>query len=191
MIRALHRVFDRRRQAGGHYAWLFNPYTGDEMVAIACETLGSGPQAADPVSIGAVRLTSERVLTNDSLELCLRGGESDGDEALGDALETLLDFIGNRPLLGWRIDFDRAAIDRHLRPLLGFDLPNATLDMAQVYRREMRRTRSQRESDSSFEAFARNMGMPITNQRDVLSDALAIAAMYVRLERDALATQRC
>ena len=190
MIRSLRRAADRRRQADGHYGWLFNPYTGDEMVAIGCETSGLDPRTADLISIGAVRLTSERVLTTDSLDLCLRGDNHDEGETLGAALETLLDFIGNRPLLGWRIDFDREVIDRHLRPHLGFDLPNAMLDMAQVYRRETRRTRSQREPDPCFEALARNIGMPITSQRAALSEALTTASMYVHLKKDALAPQR-
>ncbi|SDL30318.1 DNA polymerase-3 subunit epsilon [Modicisalibacter muralis] len=191
MIRALHRAFDRRRQAGGHYAWLFNPYTGDEMVAIACDTPGFDPRDAGLVTVGAVRLTSERVLASDSLDLCLCNDDFHEGEMLGDALETLLDFVGNRPLLGWRIDATRLAIDRHLRPRFGFDLPNATLDMAQVYRREMRGARPPRESDPSFEAFAGNPGVPMTGRGSALDEALTVAAMYVQLKKAALASQRC
>lgn len=190
MIRSLRRAADHRRQADGRYGWLFNPYTGDEMVAIGCETSGLDPRSAGLVSIGAVRLTSERVLADDSLNLSLHGDAPGGPEALGNALEALLDFIGNRPLLGWRIGFDRAVIDRHLRPHFGFDLPNATLDMAQVYRREMRRASLRHGPDSCFEALAKSVDVPITNQRGALDEALTTASMYVQLQKDALAAHR-
>ena len=187
MIRALHRALDRRRQADGHYGWLFNPYTGDEMVAISCEASGLDPKTAGTVSIGAVRLTGERVLAHDSLVLCLR---DESGETPDGGLPALLDFIGNRPLLGWRIDADRETIDRYLRPRLGFDLPNATLDMAYLYRREIRRERLC-VPELRFETLAQHMGIPLASQRSVLGNALAIASMYVRLQQDALAIQRC
>lgn len=190
MIRSLRRAADHRRQADGRYGWLFNPYTGDEMVAIGCETSGLDPRSAGLVSIGAVRLTSERVLIGDSLNLSLHGDPGE-PEALGERLETLLDFIGNRPLLGWRIGFDRAVIDRHLRSHFGFDLPNATLDMAQVYRREMRRVSLRPGSDPCFEALAKSVDVPITNQRCALDEALTTASLYVQLKKDALVTHRC
>lgn len=203
MIRSLRRVADRRRQASGHYGWLFNPYTGDEMVAIDCETTGLDPKAAELVSIAAVRLKGDRVLTSDSLDLRLqrpesltgdsikihglRGVDLDDGEALGDALQTLLDFIGNRPLLGWCIDFDIAVIDRYLRPRFGFDLPNAYLDMTQLYLREMRRTRPQLEPDMRFEAVAKALSVPVMGRHTALGDAVTTALMYVRLKKGALA----
>ncbi|HET8790168.1 MAG TPA: 3'-5' exonuclease [Modicisalibacter sp.] len=190
MIRSLRRAADHRRQADGRYGWLFNPYTGDEMVAIGCETSGLDPRSAGLVSIGAVRLTSERVLAGDSLNLDLHGGDPGEPAALGNALEMLLDFIGNRPLLGWRIGFDRAVIDRHLRPHFGFDLPNATLDMAQIYRREMRRASPRHGSDPRFEALTKRIGVPQTSQRSALDDALTTASVYVQLKKDALAAHR-
>jgi len=202
MIRSLRRVTDRRRQANGHYGWLFNPYTGDEMVAIDCETTGLDPRRAELVSIAAVRLKGDRVLTSESLDLRLQrpaslsaeatdihgppGADLGDGEALGDALEALLDFVGNRPLLGWRIDFDMAVINRHLRPRFGFDLPNATLDMVQVYRREMRRTRPHLELDTRFETIAEALDVPVMGRHTALGDAVTTALMYVRLKQGAL-----
>ncbi|SHE57477.1 DNA polymerase-3 subunit epsilon [Modicisalibacter ilicicola DSM 19980] len=198
MLRSIRRAADRRRQADGQYGWLFNPYTGDEMVSIDCETTGLDPKTAELVSVAAVRIKEGRVLISDSLDLrlqCpeslsgdsikihgLRGIDLDGGETLDEALEKLLDFIGNRPLLGWCIDFDLAVINRHLRPRFGFDLPNACLDMVNVYRREVRRTRPDLEPDLRFEAMAKALGVPVMGRHTALGDAVTTALMYVRLK---------
>lgn len=202
MIRSLRRAADRRRQASGRYGWLFNPYTGDEVVAIDCETTGLDPKSAELVSLAAVCIKADRVLISDSLDLRLQRPESlSGDsirihrlrgidledgEAIGDALEKLLDFVGNRPLLGWCIDYDLQVINRHLRPRFGFDLPNACLDMPHVYLREMRRTRPQLEPNPRFEAVAEALNVPVMGRHTALGDAVTTALMYVRLRKGAL-----
>ncbi|MEC9482051.1 MAG: 3'-5' exonuclease [Halomonas sp.] len=202
MIRSLRRVTDRRKQANGRYGWLFNPYTGDELVAIDCETTGLDPKTAELVSIAAVRIKGDRVLTSDALDLRLqqpkslngdsirihrlRGVDLDEGDSVQDALEKLLDFIGNRPLLGWCIDYDITVINRHLRPLLGFDLPNVTIDLAQAYQREVRRIRPQLEPHLSFETIAKALGVPVMGRHTALGDAVTTALMYVRLNKGAL-----
>ncbi|OLO02856.1 MULTISPECIES: 3'-5' exonuclease [Salinicola] len=203
MIRSLRRAADRRRQGHGRYDWLFSPYAGDELVAIDCETTGLDTRTAELVSIAAVRIKGERVMTSDSLDLHLQPpaslhGDSikihrlrgvdlnDGDE-LGEALEKFLDFIGNRPLLGWCVDYDLAVIDRQLRPLFGFGLPNPCVDVARLYRREMHRTRPQLEPTMNFERVAEALNVPVMGRHTALGDATTTALMYVRLKKGALA----
>ncbi|SFH91726.1 3'-5' exonuclease [Modicisalibacter xianhensis] len=202
MIRSLRRVTDRRKQAHGRYGWLFNPYTGDELVAIDCETTGLDPKTAELVSIAAVRIKGDHVLTSDALDLRLqqpdslsgdsirihrlRGVDLEEGESLQAALEKFLDFIGNRPLLGWCVDYDISVINRHLRPLLGFDLPNVSIDMAQVYQRELRRIRPHLEPHLGFESIAKALGVPVMGRHTALGDATTTALMYVRLNKGAL-----
>ncbi|GHC22892.1 3'-5' exonuclease [Aidingimonas halophila] len=202
MLRTLRRAADRRRQAGGDYGWLFNPYTGDELVAIDCETTGLDPRRAELVSIAAVTVRGERVITSESLDLrlqCptsldgdsirihgLRGVDLDGGESVGDALARLLDFIGNRPLLGWCIDYDVTVINRQLRPRFGFDLPNALIDISHRYARELRRKHPDIDPDRGFESMARMLDVPVMGRHTALGDAVTTALMYLRLQRRAL-----
>jgi DNA polymerase-3 subunit epsilon len=204
MLRSLRRAADRRRQADGRYGGLFSPYAGNEMVAIDCETTGLDTRTAELVSIAAVRIKDERVLTSDSLDLRLqppaslsgdsikihrmRGIDLSDGETLGEALEKFLDFIDNRPLIGWCIDYDLAVIDRHLRPRFGFGLPNVCLDMAQIYLREMHRTRPQLEPTVNFEAVAEALKVPVIGRHTALGDAVTTALMYIRLNKGALAS---
>ncbi|WP_110686137.1 3'-5' exonuclease [Salinicola aestuarinus] len=203
MIRSLRRAADRRRQGQGRYDWLFTPYAGDELVAIDCETTGLDTRTAELVSIAAVRLEGGRVMTSGSLDLrllppaSLRGDSikihrlrevdlNEGDE-LEAALGKFIDFIGNRPLLGWCIDYDLAVIDRQLRPMFDFGLPNPCVDVARLYRREMHRRRPQLEPAMGFERVAEALEVPVMGRHTALGDAVTTALMYIRLKQGALA----
>ncbi|MCK0713725.1 3'-5' exonuclease [Chromohalobacter sarecensis] len=197
MIKALRRAGDRRRQLGGHHAWRFEPYGGSEVIALDCETTHLDPRRAELVALAAVKVRDGRVLTSESLDLRLqrpeslsgdsirihglRGVDLWGGEALGDALDRLLDFIGNRPLVGWCIDYDMAVINRHLRPRTGFDLPNRTLDVCRLYARERRRVQPDIEPDMRFEAMSEALGVPVMGRHTALGDAVTTALMYLRL----------
>lgn len=199
MLRVLRRVADRRRQAGGDYGWLFTPYTGNEMVAIDCETTGLDTRSAELVSIAAVKVRDGRVLTSESLDLRLarpaslsgdsirihglRGVDLIGGESVEEALEKFLDFIGNRPLLGWYLEFDVAIINRHLRPRLGFDLPNALVEVSRCYSRSLRRSHPQIEPCLHFETVAKALQVPVIGRHTALGDAVTTALMYLRLEK--------
>lgn len=199
MLRVLRRVADRRRHANGEYAWLFHPYTGDEMVVIDTETTGLDTRSAELVSIAAVRVRGDRILTSDSLDLRLRrpdsltgdsirihglrGMDLDNGESLDAALERLLDFVGNRPLVGWHLGFDLAILNRELRPRFGFELPNATVDVAQLWRRRLRRRHPEVDGQPRFERVAERLGVPVMGRHTALGDAVTTALMFLRLER--------
>lgn len=207
MLRALRRAKDRRRHANGEYGWLFHPYTGDELVAIDCETTGVDTRTAEPVSIAAVKVRGDRVLASESLDLRLRrpasltgdsirvhglrGIDLDDGECLDEALAKLLDFIGNRPLLGWHLDFDLAILNRQLRPRFGFELPNSGIDVAQLYHRQLRR--SAMEPDPAtirFDTVAQVLDVPVMGRHTALGDAVTTALMYLKLERGAMQARR-
>ncbi|MDR5904685.1 3'-5' exonuclease [Franzmannia qiaohouensis] len=202
MLRALRRASDRRRHAEGEYGWLFHPYTGNEMVAIDCETTGLDTRSAELVSIAAVKVRDGRVLTSESLDLRLqrpaslngdsirihglRGIDLAGGDCVEEALDKLLDFIGNRPLMGWCLDFDIAILNRHLRPRFGFDLPNSLIEVSQRYVRDLRRAHPEIEPNLRFEAVAKALDVPVIGRHTALGDAVTAALMYLRLEKGAM-----
>ncbi|PAU76201.1 3'-5' exonuclease [Halomonas salipaludis] len=202
MLRALRRASDRRRHAEGEYGWLFHPYTGNEMVAIDCETTGLDTRCAELVSIAAVKVRDGRVLTSESLDLRLqrpaslngdsirihglRGIDLAGGDCVEEALDKLLDFIGNRPLMGWCLDFDITILNRHLRPRFGFDLPNSLIEVSQRYVRDLRRAHPEIEPNLRFEAVAKALDVPVIGRHTALGDAVTAALMYLRLEKGAM-----
>ncbi|CAM3587472.1 3'-5' exonuclease [Halomonas lysinitropha] len=206
MLKALRRAADRRRQAHGDYGWLFSPYTGDEMIAIKCEATGLNTRRAELVSVAAVRIRGDRVLTSDSLYLRLaRPASLSGDSIrihglrgidladgadVEEALARLLDFIGNRPLVGWRLDFDLAMLNRYLRPLFGFELPNAGIDVAQAYRRQLRLSHPEVDVRPRFEQVAERLGVPVMGRHTALGDAVTTALIHLRLKRGPMLAAR-
>lgn len=199
MLRALRRASDRRRQANGEYGWLFTPYTGDEMVAIDCETTGLDTREAELVSLAAVRLKGDRVLTSQSLDLRLarpasltgdsirihglRGVDLEGGDSIEAALAQFLDFVGNRPLVGWYLEFDLAILNRYLRAHLGFELPNARVEVSRVYAKAVRRRQPELIPNLRFEAVAKALEVPVMGRHTALGDAVTTALMYTRVQR--------
>lgn len=197
MLRALRRVADRRRHGKGDYGWLFLPYTGDELVVLDTETTGLDVRRAELVSLAAVRVRGDRVLISESLDLRLqRPASLSGDSirvhglrgidlvdgvSLDEALARLLEFVGNRPLAGWRLGFDLAILNRELRPRYGFDLPNATIDVATTYARRLRRGHPETAAIPRFERVAEELGVPVMGRNTALGDAVTTALMYLRL----------
>ncbi|SFU84292.1 3'-5' exonuclease [Halomonas korlensis] len=206
MLKILRRAADRRRQVDGDYAWLFHPYTGDELVVIDCETTGIDTRRAELVSLAAVKIRGDRILTSDSLDLrlsCpaslsgdsirvhgLRGVDLVDGETVESALARFLDFIGNRPLVGWHLGFDLAILNRELRPRFGFELPNAGIDVAQTYARQLRRSHPELDVRPRFEQVAERLGVPVMGRHTALGDAVTTALMYLRLERGAMLAKR-
>lgn len=199
MLKAIRRAVDRHRHGQGAYAHLFERYQGDEVVALDCETTGLDPRNAELVSIAAVPVREERALSGSALDIRLRhpaglSGDSirihrlrpmDLSDGLSveDALAALLDFIGNRPLLGWCIDFDVAVINRHLRPRFGFELPNATIEVSALYQRYLRRIQPEVTPDLRFEAIAKALSLPELERHSAKGDATTTALMYLRLKK--------
>lgn len=201
MFQQLRRASDRRRHSQGEFAELFLPWSateqGAQRVALDCETTCLDTDQAELVSLAAVRFDARRVETSSALSLrlqCpmgleadsirihrLRGIDLQGGEALGDALRQLLGFIGNRPLVGWCIDFDVAVINRHLRPRLGFDLPNQRHDLARDYLKRCRHVQPDSAPDLRFEAMAEALKVPVIGRHSALGDAVTSALMAQRL----------
>ena len=202
MIRQLRRYADRYRHAHGPYGHLFLPYEGEDVVALDCETTGLDSRHAELVSIAAVPVRGGRVCTSESLDIRLEAPESltgesitihrlrpvdlhDG-ETVADTLDTLLSFIGNRPVVGWCIEFDVAMINRYLRPLLGFDLPNATIELSSLFQKKMRYWQPDVEPDLRFEAMAKVLRVPMMERHSARGDAVTAALMYLQLQRPTL-----
>jgi DNA polymerase-3 subunit epsilon len=198
MLRPLRIALDRRRHRHGDWSGLFKPYQGDEVVSLDCETSGLDPRKDAIISVGAVRLDGCRIQTSEALDLTLgppetldpesvtvhrlRKQDLQGGLAVEDAMRRVLEFVGNRPILGYHVAFDAAIIDRHIEPLFGFRLPNPLIELADVYLRRCGRPDSGLEADLRLETIAARLGLPVPKGRHTaLKDAVFTAALYVRL----------
>jgi DNA polymerase-3 subunit epsilon len=198
VFRAFRAVLDRRRHKDGDWKELFEPYTGEEVVSLDCETSGLDPRKDAIISVGAVRVEGCRILTSDALDIKLAPPETmnpesvtvhrlrkldlEGGLQVDEAMQRVLEFVRNRPILGYHVAFDAAMIDQHIRKLCGFRLPNRRIELADVYLKKCGRPDSGLEADLRLETIAARLGMPVPKGRHTaLMDAVFTAALYVRL----------
>ena len=196
----LHHLDDPR------FRFMFEPPPDDEWVALDCETTGLDVNTDEIISVAAVRIVGNRVLTSERLELLVRperrvSRESvrihqlrEQDVARGMAPEaamtTLTEYIGSRGLVGYYLEFDIAMIDRALAPLLGTNmgLPQPRHEVSAMYydykfRQLPRHLRDNAQIDLRFATLMRDLNLPLRDAHDALNDAVMAALAFVKLRR--------
>lgn len=196
--RTIRRVKDRIDNKTGPYAHLFEPYKGDEVISLDCETTGLDVKSADILSIGAVKVKGNRVLTSERLDIKLKPPKSltgdsikvhkiraadlaDGIE-LDVALEQVLEFVGNRPILGYYVNYDIRMLDKFIRPKYGFGLPCKAIELSHVYHDIIKWRSVGGNVDLRFDTISKSLDIPMLERHTALGDAITVALMYVRLK---------
>jgi len=181
------------------YRFLFEPPPPGEVVSIDCETTGLSPREDDIVAVAAVRLRGNRILASERFEATVRPGvrlrpdaikvhglrEKDvaGGRPIPEVLPELLRFIGSRPLVGYYLEFDLAMINKHVRRMLGIELPNPRIEVSAVYyERKYGGAPPGTQIDLRFVSILADLGLPALDQHDAYSDALMTAMIYLTLE---------
>jgi DNA polymerase-3 subunit epsilon len=199
MLAELKRAWLRRRLKLPDYAWLYEPYAGDELVSIDCETTSLDVRTAEILSVGAIRLKGDELLTSERLDILVRPeGELNErtvtihhlrsvDLAQGlpwdEATRRVLAFVGNRPLVGYYLEFDVAMLNKYVRRLIGSALPNEQVEVSRLYHDwRAKQLPPGSNIDLRFEAIRERLDLPRRAQHDAFNDALLTAMMYLRLQ---------
>ena len=199
--RQVRRFQDRFKHGRRKDRWrnLFAPYRGDELVALDIETTSMDVKQAEILSIAAVIIKANRVKTSHKLALTIQAPANLPAESvkvhllrridladgvpLEEALEKLLMFIGNRPIVGYYIAYDLAVLDKVMRPLFGFGLPSRSDDVASLFRRRLAaRAMHDCEMKLGFDAIAEQLQIPLIGRHTALGDAITTALMYVQMK---------
>jgi DNA polymerase-3 subunit epsilon len=198
MIAALKHRLNRRRLHDLEYAYLFEPYEGDEVVVLDTETTGLDPKKDAILSIGAVIVRGEKILMSQSFERFvqpdstiseasikihhIRTCDLEGAEEPEPVIRDLLMFIRNRPIVGYYIGFDQAILSRYVRDLIGAALPNPLIELSSMYYRRYRKGSSYEFVDLKFDTIMEALALPQLGKHDALNDALMSALMYLKLK---------
>lgn len=196
----LRRESDRRRHAHSSFGWLFQPYMGEEMVALACHQ-GAG----DVVTLATLPFTRQRLKISEAqVVTLLPAANTDNDNSLSAAtqrqhgllhspqtslicdeksLEALVCELGNRPLIGWSLPGQLRIFNKALHTHLGFTLPNAQIDLARDYQRMLRRRQPHLEAPKQLSTAARHWKISLPDLNSVLDQAMASALLYLKLQR--------
>ncbi len=197
MLDRLRRNWDRKRLKDSAFDFLFEPDDSGEVVSLDCETTGLDVRKAEILSIGAIKIRGNRILTSQRLELLarptaevsassvtihlLRPMDVRAGISIDDAIRQLLRFIGSRPLVGYYIEFDVAMVNKYLRPMLGISLPNRQIEVSSLYYDMKFRSNIGRHVDLRLDSIMDDLELPHRTQHDAFNDALMAAMMYVKL----------
>ena len=99
------------------------------------------------------------------------------------AVMAMIEFIGNRPILGYYLRFDLKFLDRYARPLLGFSLPNQMIELPDLYRKSVVSKRPDVVPHLGFEEILDDLDVPIFGRHTALGDATTVAMGYIKLKR--------
>ena len=202
-LSALRRGWMLYHLADEHFAFLYDDPPADEWVALDCETTGLDARHDQIVSIGAVRIVGNRLLTSQRLELLVRPERSlkvdsmrvhrlrERDVAQGidpqQAMRLLLDFIGSRPLVGYYLEFDVAMLNREIWPMLGVRLPQPKIEVSAMYYdfklRQVPAHARGEPIDLRFATIMNDLALPLREAHDALNDAVMAGLAFVKLRR--------
>jgi DNA polymerase-3 subunit epsilon len=202
-IAALKREWMLYHLGDPRFRFMWDKPPPNEWVALDCETTGLNTKSDDIISIGAVRIRGNRVMTSERLELLVRpdkkkfSAESvrvhrlrEQDVAQGvnidDAMMQLMRFIGSRPLVGYYLEFDVAMINRVLFPILGMGLPQKKIEVSGLYydykySQLPTHARQNQGIDLRFDSLMRDLDLPLWPAHDALNDAVMAALAFVKL----------
>ncbi|EPS8832276.1 3'-5' exonuclease [Vibrio parahaemolyticus] len=195
----LQRKYWHYNLKGSPYQSLFCAPHKTEFVSLDCETTSLDPNRAELVTIAATKIIDNRILTSQPFEVRLRAPQSldsgsvkihkirHQDLADGisekEALLKLLAFIGNRPLVGYHIRYDKKILDLACQRQLGFPLPNPLIEVSQIYHDKLERHLPNAYFDLSLDAICKHLELPIQDKHDALQDAISAALVFVRLTK--------
>ncbi|MDW7552665.1 MULTISPECIES: DNA polymerase III [Azospirillum] len=158
-------------------ALLLSGEESGERVAIHCEATSFDVATADLRGVAALRIRGSRVLTSQRLILSFWP-----TEPAEPALSRLLAFIGNRPLVGYYLDFTVGLLDRLVQPMVGMALPNQRIEVSSLYYGRKAKAPGKYAVDLRLDSILRDLDLPPRAGEDAYASALASAMVYLRLE---------
>ncbi len=198
MFRTLGNRWNRKHLKDERFAFLFEEDQSGEVVVFDCETTGLDPKKDEIISIGAVKIKENRILTDEAMHLFVRQEKQichesitihqirhcDLEDAISieEAIEKFLYFIGGRTLAGYYLEFDVAMINKYTKPIMGITLPNRQEEVSAIYYDKKISTIPQGNIDLRFEAIIDDLSLPKLQAHDALNDAVMTAMIYLKLK---------
>ena len=187
------------------FRFMFDAPPANEWVSLDCETTGLNVRTDEIISIGAVRIVGNRILTSERFEVLVRPERGvspqsvrihrlrERDVAQGlpidEAMKQLMHFIGSRPLVGYYLEFDVALLNRAIFPLLGQGLPQPKIEVSALYYDYKIRQLSPYQQqanvniDLRFNTLMQDLNLPLCEAHDALNDAVMAALAFIKLRQ--------
>ena len=199
MFKSLMKKYNRSQLKDDNYAFLFNEDHKDEMVVFDTETTGLVPKKDEILSIGAVIIKNDTILTSQTFEVFLKPTKKISEKSITihnirpcdlenaqeakEGINAFLEFIGSRTLIGYYLEFDVAMINKYIKPWLGIKLPNEQIEISSLYFDKEINIIPQGNIDLRFDTIMKKLNVPNMGQHNAVNDAIMTAMMYLKLKK--------
>lgn len=198
MFRTITNYFNKRNLKDQKYLYLFDNPNSEEYVCFDCETTGLDPLKDDIVSIGAVIIKDNAIISSkkfvkfvkpktklqsEAIKVHhIRECDLNDAEDIDDVIEEFLEFIGNRTLVGYFLEFDIAMVNKYLKPKLGIKLPNKAIEVSAIYHDYKIEKIPQSHIDLKFNTIMDNLEIPHMGKHDAYNDAIMTSLIFIKLK---------
>ncbi len=193
--------FKRKRNLAklksAEFNFLFDEDKTGEYIVFDTETTGLNPKEDEILSIGAVKIKGNKIITSETFEVYIKNSkeinaksieihgirECDLQNATNveEAISEFLYFIGSRPLIGYYLEFDVAMINKYIKPMLGIVLPNKMIEVSEIYFEKKITLIPQGNIDLRFDTILQNYDIPNMGLHNAVNDAIMTAMIYLKL----------
>ena len=201
MFNKIKNYFNKKNLKDEKYLYLFDKPKKDEYVCFDCETTGLSVEKDDIISIGAVIIKNNTILSSKKFVKFVKPKtklqeeaikvhhirECDLEEAedIDNVIEEFLSFVENRKLVGYFLEFDIAMINKYLKPKIGIKLPNKNYEVSAIYHDWKIEKIPQSNIDLRFDTIIKELQIPKMGKHDAYNDAIMTAMMFIKLKNQA------
>lgn len=200
MFETIKQYLNKKNLKDQKYLSLFEKYRGDEYVCFDCETTGLDTKNDEIISIGAIIIKNNTIVHSKKFERFCKTKKALDEESIKihhirecdiknalnieDVIDEFLDFIGNRPLVGYFLEFDVAMINRYIKPKYGITLPNKKIEVSALYYDEMIKKYPQGNIDLRFDIMMNKLELPRLGKHDAINDVIMTAMIFLKLQKE-------
>lgn len=201
MYRIVKNYLNKRNLKDEKYLYLFDNPVDDEYICFDCETTGLNPQIDDIISIGAVLIRNNTIVSSkkfikfvkpktklqaDAIKVHhIRECDLENAEDIDNVIVEFIEFIGNRKLVGYFLEFDMAMINKYLKPKFGITLPNESIEVSGIYHDYKIEAIPQSHIDLRFDTILEELEIPSLGKHDAYNDAIMTAMIFLKLKNQA------
>ena len=189
------RNFSKLKSA--KFNFLFDEDETEEYVVFDTETTGLNPKEDEILSIGAVKIKGNKIITSETFEVYIKNSKEINAKSIEihgirecdlqnatdveNGISEFLHFIGSRPLIGYYLEFDVAMINKYIKPMLGIVLPNKMIEVSEIYFEKKITLIPQGNIDLRFDTILKNYDIPNMGVHNAVNDAIMTAMIYLKI----------
>jgi len=180
------------------YSFLFDKNINqNEYIVLDTETTGLNPKKDEILSIGAVKIINNKIITSKSFEIFIKPTNKISSKSISihhilpddlvncvsinEALKELFFFIKNLPIIGYYISFDINILNTYIEKYIGTTLNNEQIELSDMYYKRYKKHSAHEFVDLKFDTIMKELDIPKLKKHDALNDSIMSAMMYLKL----------